>query len=196
MGMFDNIVCKYPLPLPVDIKGYTGTEFFQTKDFNNALDSYEIREDGTLWLRKVEYEYLDGNENGKSIIDKLPVCKEKKSWWEPITNNTNTIRIYTYETNNDGTYDYWIQYDVTFVDSKVTETKLVEFLPIDNSKRKKEHIEFLKFIKDRKKFESTLLYKFICRPYNNIIRFCFKKIYKVSQYVINNYWKLEKHLTI
>ena len=70
MGMFDDIVCKYPLPFPEDTKGYIPNGF-QTKDLDCGLDSYEIREDGTLWLRCAEYEYTDGNPNAKSLIEKL-----------------------------------------------------------------------------------------------------------------------------
>jgi hypothetical protein len=77
MGMFDDVVCKYPLPLPEDPKGYCNDKY-QTKDFDNAMDVYEIREDGTLWLRCAEYEYADGNPNAKSLIEKLPT-REKKS---------------------------------------------------------------------------------------------------------------------
>jgi len=46
MGLYDNITCKYPLPIP----GANELEF-QTKDTpRQDLDQYEIREDGTLWL--------------------------------------------------------------------------------------------------------------------------------------------------
>ena len=65
MGMFDEIVCKYHLPLPEDTKGFRPYGF-QTKDLDNALDCYEIREDGTLWLRECEREYTDGNPKGKT----------------------------------------------------------------------------------------------------------------------------------
>jgi len=45
MGMFDNIICKYKLPL----KGANRIKY-QTKDTEaQFLDNYEIREDGTLW---------------------------------------------------------------------------------------------------------------------------------------------------
>ena len=53
MGMYDDIVCKYPLPLPEDTKGFVPLRF-QTKDLDNAFDCYEISEDGTLWLRECE----------------------------------------------------------------------------------------------------------------------------------------------
>lgn len=51
--MFDEINCKYPLPMPADPQGYTGSVDFQTKSLNNALDKFEIREDDTLWILNV-----------------------------------------------------------------------------------------------------------------------------------------------
>lgn len=48
MGMFDNLICRYPLPdAPLGIDKYT---MFQTKDTPvQYLANYVIREDGTLW---------------------------------------------------------------------------------------------------------------------------------------------------
>ena len=108
MGMFDDVVCKYPLPLPEDPKGYCNDKY-QTKDFDNAMDLYEIREDGTLWLRCAEYEYTDGNPNAKSLIEKLPTRKEIKVWWQQIFPITDTVRLYAYDSDTNDTYDYWIE---------------------------------------------------------------------------------------
>jgi hypothetical protein len=44
MGMFDTVVCRYPLPLSKSVD-----REFQTKSLENCLSAYEIREDGTLW---------------------------------------------------------------------------------------------------------------------------------------------------
>lgn len=59
MGMFDDIVCKYPLPVP----GANALRY-QTKDTPmQYLDLYEIREDGTIWHE--EYDTEDQSELGK-----------------------------------------------------------------------------------------------------------------------------------
>jgi len=53
MGMFDDIKCECPLPLPEnqgELEGRNWREHgFQTKDFDCLLDQYCIHEDGTLW---------------------------------------------------------------------------------------------------------------------------------------------------
>lgn len=52
MGMFDDITCKYPLP----VAGANELSF-QTKDTPaQMLDKYEIREDGTLWHEDYDVE--------------------------------------------------------------------------------------------------------------------------------------------
>lgn len=49
MGMFDYVICNYPLP---DGEDGSGREF-QTKDTDSQyLDRYEIRADGTLWFQR------------------------------------------------------------------------------------------------------------------------------------------------
>jgi hypothetical protein len=54
MGMFDNLICKYPLPRPE-----MQTCEFQTKDLECVLDSYEITEDGRLVRHEWDYEWQD-----------------------------------------------------------------------------------------------------------------------------------------
>lgn len=49
MGLFDRIRCKYSLPVPE-----AQDECFQTKDLENLLTDFTIREDGTLW--RTEYD--------------------------------------------------------------------------------------------------------------------------------------------
>jgi hypothetical protein len=73
MGMFDDIVCKYPLPFPEDTKGYIPNGF-QTKDLDCGLDFYEIREDGTLWLRECEREHIDGDPNNNDPKNLQTLC--------------------------------------------------------------------------------------------------------------------------
>ena len=52
MGVFDYLICKYPLP----VDGAGGAEF-QTKDTPAQwLDHYEIREDGSLWYEAHDIE--------------------------------------------------------------------------------------------------------------------------------------------
>ena len=68
MGMYDSIDCQYPLPMPDDPKGYTGSFGFQTQDFECALDIYIIDKDGQLFLEQRETEWVEGDPNGKNFL--------------------------------------------------------------------------------------------------------------------------------
>ena len=194
MGMYDDIVCKYPLPLPEDTKGYI-TESFQTKDLDCGLDCYEIREDGTLWLRECEREYTEGNPNGKTFFEKFGMVKETKVWWTHVK-TTTTIRMYDYNNYNDGPYDYWVEFEIVFIDGVIDKIKLIKFEATDNTERKEDSKRHIEELKKNKQFESTLLYKLIIKPYNKIIRFICRLIYKFGSFLIAKVYKLERKLTI
>ena len=192
--MYDDIVCKYPLPLPEDTKGFVPLRF-QTKDLDNALDCYEIREDGTLWLRECEREYTEGDPNGKTFFEKFGMVKETKVWWTHVK-TTNTIRMYDYNNYNDGSYDYWVEFEIVFIDGVINKINLVKFEATDNSKRKENDRQFIEELKKNKEFESTNLYKLVIKPYNKIIRFICKLIYNFGSFLIAKVWKLERKLIV
>jgi len=193
MGMYDDIVCKYPLPLPEDTKGFHPCGF-QTKDLENALDRYEIREDGTIWLRECEREYTDGDPNGKTFIEKVGLVKETKVWWTQVKLN-KIISMYTYQ-HGEGQYDYWVEFAIDFVDGVVNKIQLKRFEANDNVKRKEDFKLHIEDIKRRKKFESTLLYKCVGKPYNKMLRLILRKICSFSTSLIAVCYKIERKLTI
>jgi hypothetical protein len=194
MGMFDDIVCKYPLPFPEDTKGYIPNGF-QTKDLDCGLDQYEIREDGTLWLRECEREHIAGDPNGKTFFEKFGIVKEIKVWWTHVI-TTKTIRMYDYNNYNDGSYDYWVEFEIVFIDGVIDKIKLIKFDAMDNSKRKEDFERHIEELKKNKEFESTNLYKLVIKPYNKIIRFICKLIYNFGSFLLANIWKLERKLIV
>ncbi len=59
MGVFDEIRCKYKLPLP-EAQDFV----FQTKDTDEQYcGMYEIREDGTLWHEAYDYRHENNPES-------------------------------------------------------------------------------------------------------------------------------------
>ena len=192
--MYDDIVCKYPLPLPEDTKGFVPLRF-QTKDLDNALDCYEIREDGTLWLRECEREYTEGDPNGKSFFEKFGMVKETKVWWTHVK-KTTTICMYDYNNYNNGPYDYWVEFEIVFIDGVIDKIKLIKFEATDNSKRKENDRQFIEKLKKNKEFESTNLYKLVIKPYNKIIRLICRSLYSIGSFLIANVYKLERKLII
>jgi len=194
MGMYDDIICKYPLPLPQDTKGYIPNGF-QTKDLDNDLDCYEIREDGTLWLRECEREYTEGDPNGKTFFEKFGMVKETKVWWTHVK-TTSTIRMYDYSNYSDGPYDYWVEFEIVFIDGVIDKIKLIKFDVMDNTERKEQHRKDVEYWTNRQKFEYTLFYRLIGKPYNKIISFVCRSIHKSATWVTYKIWHVERFLKI
>ena len=193
MGMYDDIVCKYPLPLPEDTKGFHPCGF-QTKDLENALDCYEIREDGTLWLRECEREYIDGDPKGKTWSEKIGLVKETKVWWTHVK-LTKTINMYTYQ-HGEGEYDYWVEFVIEFVDGVINKITLLKFDATDNVERKENDRQFIEGLKRRMKFEKTLFYRFVGKPYNKVTRFVIRQINKLATFMLAVSWKIERKIKI
>jgi hypothetical protein len=194
MGMYDDIVCKYPLPLPEDTKGYIPNGF-QTKDLDNALDCYEIRKDGTLWLRECEREYTEGDPNGKTFFEKFGMVKETKVWWTHVK-TTSTIRMYDYNNYSDGPYDYWVEFEIVFIDGVIDKIKLIKFDAMDNTERKEKHRKDVEYWTNRQKFKYTLFYRLIGKPYNKLITFICRTIHKSATWITYKIWHVERFLKI
>lgn len=138
--MFDDIICKYPLPL-----AGANDLAYQTKDTDRQfLDKYEIREDGTLWHE--DYDTEDQSEHGKwrrehpneeppEEIDNLLSCagcmaKVNKRWEQ--VKFTGEICFYTMYSVKDGKLidstasDGWLEWSAYFVDGKLNQLHMIE----------------------------------------------------------------------
>jgi hypothetical protein len=195
MGMYNSVDCHYPLPMPEDPKGYTGSHGFQTKDFECALDVYIIDKDGQLLLERRDSEWIEGDPNGKSFLDKMGHVKTIKTWLEPLT-NTCTIQFYDFIDSNKTDYDYWIVYDAVFIEGKMKEVKLTTFEATPNSERKKKDIEFHKKMREWDEFRKTRRYKYFLNPYNKIIKFICDKVYKALCFLSSRVWRVHNFLRI
>ena len=142
MGMFDDIRCKYPLPLAgANDLGY------QTKDTDRQfMDLYEIREDGTLWHECYDFEDRSklakwkavnpGKEPPKELKDDpfafMGIMTRVNQRWEQV-NVTGEIRFYTTYRIVDGKMvdtersdGGWLEWSAYFVNGKLNQVHLVE----------------------------------------------------------------------
>ena len=72
MGMFDEVLCRYPLGCP-EVQEC----LFQSKDTPaQFLDLYEIREDGTLWHQVYDCRYEETDEAPLGFY----LHRENKRW--------------------------------------------------------------------------------------------------------------------
>ncbi len=132
MGMFDDITCKYPLP----VAGANALDY-QTKDTPSQFcDAYEIREDGTLWYQVYDTEDQSEAAKWKAENPDKELPEELKGWkefigsgarinkrWEPVADFTGEIRFYTTLPPN---YSGWIEWSGYFEGSKMTRLNLIE----------------------------------------------------------------------
>lgn len=104
MGMFDCIRCKCPLPVP-----FSDDNEPQTKDTpSQQLDSYEIREDGTLWHE--EYDIEDqSNPNAEGLLRFAGCMTRVNKRWVP-TKFTGSINFY-----GEGEDGEWLEYQTYFI---------------------------------------------------------------------------------
>jgi len=202
MGMFDNIKYNFkgnPLLVPDELhyKFYGVGHTFQTKDFDCAFDFLEVKDDGKLYVEKVEYEFVypDKKHKPKSVFDKLPKTKKISSEWQ-FLDITQTIEIYDFVCNNDENYDYWISYVITFVKGEVSETKLLEFKKQPNDERKKTEEKFKSEYARFEKISKTKKYKYFYKPYNKIILKTFKIIRKCLEKIKSFSFYIEEKLKI
>lgn len=137
MGMFDDLICTYPLPL----EGANGLAY-QTKDTDaQFLDRYEIREDGTLWHEEYDHEdHSDAarweRENpGKTApegLDRFAGClaRVNKRWAQVnITGEISFCAMYGSRGGkliNTTSLDGWLEWSAYFVDGKLNQLHLIE----------------------------------------------------------------------
>lgn len=179
--------------MPENPKGYRGSEDFQTKDLGQTMSVFEIREDGTLWKENVEYDWKPGDPNAKDWLDKLPTAERISSEWAQ-QKITDTINLCDYIISKDDLWDYWIDYEVVFVDGIVKSAKIIEFRAEDNLERKIHDEKFQEEMRRQHKFQQTRQYKYLVKPYRATINYLFRKISKILNYLSSNIWRVERFL--
>lgn len=117
MSMFDSIYVKTTL----EGKNYSHLEF-QTKDFENIMDTYIITEDGKLLREQWHYEDVPEEQRpyfGKPEWDKafgrIAGCMKKISEGWVDTNFHGWLNFYT------STPEGWLEFDVKFTDGYLSE---------------------------------------------------------------------------
>lgn len=144
MGMFDNIFVKKKLPLTKELKelNINWEEIdFQTKDLENALDTYEITKSGKLKHLWQKREWKD--DDSSFLKGYFEVVDEK---WEEVDFH-GTISFYTSHcTNNKRSWNYlddedqltfddieliegddwWIEFEAIYTRGKLDDIRLIK----------------------------------------------------------------------
>jgi hypothetical protein len=128
MGLYDSLLCKYPLPLP-----RTQDLVFQTKDLGPTMDTYEILEDGTLVRCVMDYEAAKARlarEGAKALkglqdLGQLAMTTERV----PLDDYTGEIVFYSdygdAAPSGDALRPQWVEYAAIFNKGKLKALHLV-----------------------------------------------------------------------
>lgn len=117
MGLYDDLTCTYPLPVP----GANALSY-QTKDTDaQFLDTYEIREDGTLWHKAYDTEDRS-DPNAEGMLRLVGAMTRINQRWEQVM-FTGEICFYTMYGNNDSG---WLEFSAYFVHGKINQLHVIE----------------------------------------------------------------------
>jgi hypothetical protein len=104
--------------------------------------------------------------------------------------------MYDYQNNDGGVYDYWVEFEVVFIDGVIDKIKPIKFEINDNTKRKELHKQHIEELKNRKVVESTMFYRLVIKPYNKIIRFVTRHVSKFATFLLSVCYKIESKLIV
>lgn len=95
----------------------TVREYWQTKDFDNALEEYRVTPEGLLQILRYKIEEIELENQIEINGYKLPGYKKTYIGWESY-GFTGFIRVYT---NCPECLNYWLEYHYRIVDGVVKE---------------------------------------------------------------------------
>jgi hypothetical protein len=139
MGMYDDISIKDQLPLNqemIDFGFDHKDSYFQTKDLECAMAFYKI-ENGELFIEKfAKTEWIEGNKNSKSIMERIGYFKREEPYFEKIPHHGD-IGFYDFYDVKKGekTYEVWVEFNARFGNGKVEKIDLVKFEARDVTER-------------------------------------------------------------
>jgi hypothetical protein len=129
MGMFDEIQCK--MPLPVEINVDHKEHWFQTKSLDCFLDYFQIREDGSLWREKYAIEDRS-DPDGIGMLAMAGCATRVNKHWMPCSEFTGEIVFYT-QASSIGQKDVgqkytgWIEFSTYFVGGQLKHFELLRY---------------------------------------------------------------------
>jgi hypothetical protein len=188
MGMFDTVICEYPLPLPNEAKelksppNWDKVEF-QTKSMGGFMEAYTIEDDGQIYKDVLERDY-EIDEHGDSFIH------EKNNGIEKVE-FTGDLVFYTSHTEDE--YDYWVEFSALFWKGELKEINLKEWKREDNSGRVEAREKMLEAVAEQKRIKNSKIYK-IKELFKKPVRAVFYVIKFILGLIVRAIWWLERRL--
>ena len=195
VGMFDTIICDYPLPLPDEVKELKSPPAwdkiqFQTKSlsisegpFGGFLDSYTIEDDGQIYKDVLERDY-EVDEDGFSSV------YERNNGIEKVDYTGNLV---FYTDIQEEEYDYWVEFSALFWKGELKEIKLNEWKREDNSSRLEAHEKMMSALNKQKELKNSKSHA-VKELAKSPIRFIFHIIKFLLGLLVRFVWWLERKL--
>ena len=119
MGVFDYVICEYPLP----VEGANDVRF-QTKDTPvQHLDNYKICKDGTLWHEA--YDIEDQSDPNAEGIDRFLGCMARVNQRWELVHLTGEVSF-----AGDSSTHLWLEFSAYFVRGYIIRLELIEDRPV------------------------------------------------------------------
>lgn len=183
MGMFDSIKCSYPLP---EVKGLQGWNLniqeieYQTKDMDNVLGHYYIKENGELWWKDQKFKWVDDDNAFLKGYLEVESSEDKPANYHGILN------FYCYEDlgEKDGKfYIYTSEYNAKFSDNVLVNLEVVEAKVEDVTESKLKTQAFWKKHDEKRKkwYNKYFLHTKIIQKIRRMILRSFYRWYQLNQ---------------
>lgn len=144
MGMFDTLSISDTLPFTQEMKDLgldKNDHSWQTKDLENCMELYFIQ-GGRMFLQKYrKTEWVGGNPNAKSVMDRIGYLNRQEPYLDPIYHH-GEIYFYNFKQDVQDKWDCWIEFKAVFTNGMVDKYQLVEFNKTDNVERKQRDKEW------------------------------------------------------
>lgn len=181
--MFDSVKVEYKLERPKELDGFDidiQDLEYQTKDLENCLLHYTIRENGELWLKDEKFKWVDDDNAFLKGYMEVVSSEEK-----PV-NYHGILNFYSYEElgEKDGRYySYAVDYEAKFSDNKLVDLKTLEVKVEDITEYKQKTDEFIKKEKERvgKWYNKYFFYSRFYRKFRHLIIKMFYKWHIFNQ---------------
>lgn len=182
MGLFDTFYFKsyklkknmFPDGLgELDLNELQNADY-QTKDLGETFTGhfYLKKKDGAYCLFKhdIEYKWVEGDKKGKHFMDRLGHMEEVSSKEILIDDvGTNTIRVYSHFEKK--TYDYWVEFNLVFLENELLKVEVAKVEEESSEHRKKSDEDFRKRLKEIDDFNKSAKGKII-----NLVRRIYKSV--------------------
>ena len=194
MGMFDTVSWADPLPFSKEMVAHglnKNNWSFQTKDFDCSMDNYVVQGNQLFVIKYRDEKWIEGDPKAKNWSDRFGYMDRTGEYLDPVK-VTTTVMVYDFLQESEWNrlpvpgHDYWVEFEVVFIDGKVDSVTLVKFTAEDNSERKQRDKEFQESLKREharwrnRFFFGTRPYRFVARHIRRALNSTADFLYRLS----------------